>query len=132
MTRDCPECGASMLAFPVEPALREYLPGDDPGAALCPRCLTLRPVADPPAEVPDFGRVSDAYPDGSSTAVPFALLLGLLSSLAIHRDEIAALLELVERGGTDPLLALDRLADDPDVESDVDLGGRRRQLEQLL
>ncbi len=121
-----------MLAFPVEASLREYLPGEDPGAALCPRCLALRPVADPPAEVPDFGRVSDAFPDAPSAAVPFALLLGLLSSLATHRDEIAALLELVEREGVDPLLTLDRLADDPDVDSGVDLAGRRRQLEQLL
>ncbi len=121
-----------MLAFPVEPSLREYLPGEEPGAAMCPHCLTLRPVSDPPAAVPDFSRVSDAYPDGSPTAVPFALLLGLLSSLATYREEIAALLELVERGGTDPLLAIDRLADDPGVEASVDLAGRRRQLEQLL
>jgi hypothetical protein len=64
--------------------------------------------------------------------VPMALLVGLLSNLALYRSEISALLERVEREGTDPLLVLDRLAHDPDVQTDLDLAGRRRQLEQLL
>jgi len=76
------------------------------------------------------GRATDtSNPDA---AVPFVLLVGLVPSLARYRSEISALLEVVERAGTDPLLALDRLADDPGVESDTDLRGRRRQLEQLL
>jgi len=49
-----------------------------------------------------------------------------------HRAEIMALYEEVERAGVDPLLVLDRLARDPDVRTDIDLAGRRRQLEQLL
>ena len=129
---DCPTCGSEALAFPVDPSLREYLPGEEPGAALCPRCLTLRPTQDPPADVPDFTTVSDAFPSNADAAVPMALLVGLLSSLALYRSEIAALLERVERNGVDPLLVVDRLADDPAVESDVDLRGRRRQLEQLI
>ena len=129
---DCPECGAEALAFPVESALREYLPGDEPGAAICTRCLSLHPVTDPPADVPDFTAISDAFPSSDDAAVPTALMLGLLSSLAMYRREIAALLERVERAGVDPLLVVDRLADDPTVESETDLRGRRRQLEQLL
>jgi hypothetical protein len=61
-----------------------------------------------------------------------ALVVGLLANLALYRSEISDLLERVERAGTDPLLVLDRLARDPDLEPAVDLTGRRRQLEQLL
>ena len=34
--------------------------------------------------------------------------------------------------GADPLLALDRLSRDPDIEPEVDLAGRRKQVAQLL
>lgn len=129
---DCPECGTETISFPVEPSLREYLPGDEPGAAICPRCLTLQPVADPPAERPDFTPIGDAFPSNDEAAVPAALMVGLLASLATYRQEISALLEQVERAGVDPLLVVDRLAEDPGVEAETDLRGRRRQLEQLL
>jgi hypothetical protein len=42
-----------------------------------------------------------------------ALVVGLLSSLAVYRQEISALLEVVERAGVDPLLVVDRLAIGP-------------------
>lgn len=129
---DCPECGAEALSFPVESSLREYLPGDEPGAAICSRCLSLQPVRDPPEEVPDFTSISDALPSSSDAAVPMALLVGLLASLATYRQEISALLERVERAGVDPLLVVDRLADDPAIECETDLRTRRRQLAQLL
>lgn len=129
---DCPECGASTLVFPVEQAYREYLPGTEPGAAICRRCLTLHPASDPPDGVPDFTAVSEAFPSNDDAAVPAALMVGLLSSLALYRQEIAALLERVERAGADPLLVVDRLADDPTLEPATDLRGRRRQLAQLL
>jgi hypothetical protein len=129
---DCPECGHDTVLFAVEPALREYLPGEEPGASLCPHCLAVRPVTEPPETAPDFSPLGDAFPGEGPAAVPMALLLGLLSSLALYREEIAALLERVERAGTDPLLVLDRLAADPSIESQVDLGRRRHQLEQLL
>jgi len=129
---DCPECGSETVAFAVPADLREYLPGEEPGAALCTVCLALRPAADPPADTPDFDRVSDGLPSDAAAAVPLALLVGLLSSLVTNRAEISALLERVERAGTDPLLALDRLAADPAIDADVDLRTRRRQLEQLL
>jgi hypothetical protein len=129
---DCPDCGHEALAFPVPPELRDGLPGEAPGAALCTHCLTLHPVSDPPADRPDFQRVSDAFPTNPDAAVPMALLVGLLSNLALYRAEISDLIARVERAGTDPLLVLDRLARDPAVESDHDLSGRRTQLEQLL
>ncbi|WP_275882395.1 DUF6276 family protein [Halorhabdus sp. BNX81] len=129
---DCPACGSRMLAFAVPADLREYLPGEDPGAAICPRCLELRPVADPPEESSDFRRIDDSFPAESEAAIPMALVVGLLSSLAIHRQEISALLANVERAGVDPLLVIDRLSIADGVEPSVDLEGRRRQLEQLL
>ena len=129
---DCPDCGAETLSFPVPAELREFLPGDEPGAAICTRCLALHPVPDPPADQPDFQSVSTAFPGSTDAAVPMALLVGLLENLALYRAEISDLLARVERAGTDPLLVLDRLAYDEDVDADVDLAGRRTQLEQLL
>lgn len=123
---DCPDCGAAMVAFAVPPALREHLPGEERAAAICPSCLALRPAEEPDAE-PAFERFGDAFPTGEG-AVPMALLLGLLDSLALYRRDVAALLERVERAGADPFLVLDRLDADPDF----DLGRRRHQLEQLL
>lgn len=128
----CPACGGEQLSFPVSPALREYLPGDAPGASLCRRCLTMRPETDPPEAVPDFTAVSDAFPTNEAAAVPVALLVGLLDSLAVHRQEITALLEEAERAGTDPLLVVDRLDGAFGDDAAVDLGRRRRQLEQFL
>lgn len=129
---DCPECGAETLAFLVPAELRTALPGDDPGVTLCRRCLTIRPVADPPEGTPDFQAVSDAFPSNPDAALPMVLLVGLVENLALNRSEIADLLSRVERAGADPLLVLDRLDRDPGLDPAADLGGRRRQLEQLL
>jgi len=129
---DCPDCMAGTLAFPVPAEYRSLLPGEEPGAALCRQCLSLYPEPDPPGEPPEFRRVSDAFPANPDAAVPVALVVGLLDSLALYRSEIGDLLAAAERAGTDPLLVLDRLARDPDLEPAVDLAGRRRQLEQLM
>ena len=119
------------MAFAVPADLREYLPEETAFAALCTRCLTLEPVESAPEGPPDFEAVGDAFPDGEAGAA-MALAVGLLDSLALYRSEIAALLERVERGGTDPLLVLDRLATDPDVDPAFDVDRRRTQAEQLL
>lgn len=129
---DCLECDSEAVAFGVPASYREFLPGDEPGAALCTRCLALRPAGDAREGAPNFDAVSDAVPDNPEAAVPLALMLGLLENLALYRAEISSLLADVECAGVDPLLVLDRLADDPDVEATADLRGRRRQLEQLL
>ncbi|WP_181686337.1 DUF6276 family protein [Halorhabdus salina] len=129
---DCPDCGGALLAFQVPPDQQEYLPGEEPGAAICSRCLRLLPVEDPPAEPPDFRAIDDSFPGEAEAAIPMALVVGLLSSLAVYRQEISALLEVVERAGVDPLLVVDRLAIAEGIETSIDLEGRRRQLEQLL
>ena len=129
---ECPTCGATTVAFAVPEGLAAYLPGAEDGAALCTRCLSLHPVDSAPDGDPSFEAVSDAFPSNPDAAVPMALLVGLVENLALYRAEISDLLELVERAGTDPLLVLDRLACDPDIEAETDLAGRRRQLEQLL
>lgn len=127
---ECQECSAATVSFTVPEEYDSYLPGEEEFVALCTRCLAVQPAAEPESE-PDFERVSDGFPSGEAS-IPLALLLGLLGNLALYRSEITELLDAVERAGTDPLLALDRLARDPDIETDLDLSGRRRQLEQLL
>lgn len=131
----CPDCGVRTVVFAVPEEFEECVPGTTPAVGLCPRCLGLFPAdssrdsvpADPP-----FEEISDSFPSNPDAAVAMALLVGLLENLALYRSEISQLLERVERAGTDPLLVLDRLATDPDVETDLELRGRRRQLEQLL
>jgi len=129
---ECTTCGAATVTFAVPEELTPYLPGSESAAALCTRCLALHPVEDDPEEAPSFAAISDAFPTDPDAALPMALLIGLLGNLALYRSEISDLLERVERAGTDPLLTLDRLAADPEVEAEVNLAGRRRQLEQLL
>lgn len=127
---DCPDCGEAMVAFSVPPDLVRHLPGEaageEPVAAVCPSCLAMRP-ADAPDGTPAFDRFGDGFPTGEA-AVPMALLVGLLDSLALHRGDVAALLERVERAGVDPLLVVARLSAEPGY----DLERRRHQLQQLL
>ena len=129
---DCPDCGAPLLPFSVPSDLQPFLPGEETAAAICRRCLALHPVEEAVSERPDFQQVSDAFPASEEAALPMALLVGLLPNLALYRAEISELLARVERAGSDPLLVLDRLAHDDAIETDLDLAGRRRQLEQLL
>jgi hypothetical protein len=133
----CPECGSEQVAFRVPPDLREYLPEETDAVAICTHCLTLVPESDAEPDVddrdetPDFSTIGDAFPTGEA-GVAMALAVGLLDRLALYRSEIAALLERVERGGSDPLLVLDRLDADSGVEPNFDLARRRSQVEQLL
>ncbi|MDT3437061.1 DUF6276 family protein [Haloarcula sp. 1CSR25-25] len=128
----CPDCGGDLVSFPVPADLQQLLPGNAPGASVCRSCLALQPETEPPAAAPDFTSLAGAIPDDDCAAVPLVLLVGLLDSLAMHREEITALLERVEREGVDPLLVLDRLDASFGEAAHVDLGRRRRQLEQLL
>lgn len=128
---DCPDCGTDPVAFAVPERLREFVPGDEAAVALCPDCLTLQPTTGVSGE-PSFERIHPSFPTDPEAAIPMALLLGLLDELALYRSEVAALLERVERAGVDPLLVLSRLAMDAQLDSEVDLDARRRQLEQLL
>jgi hypothetical protein len=128
----CPECGAETLSFPVPEDVRDLLPDERAGAAVCTRCLFVTPEDDPPADLPDFAAASDALPRDPERAVTVVCLLALLDSLALYRSEIEGLAREAERAGVDVLLVLDRLGADPDLEPHLDLGRRRRQLEQLL
>ncbi|WP_227375144.1 DUF6276 family protein [Haladaptatus halobius] len=128
---NCPECGDDRLPFAVPPDLREHVPSEPASVFICPRCLSLDPVENPETELTDFSRISDVLPDDGEAAAAMALAAALLSSLALHRRRIDPLLDRVERAGIDPLLVLDRLADDPELEPNFDIESRRRQLLQL-
>ena len=119
-----------MVAFDVPERYREHAPESSPHAALCPECLTLSPAEAAPAD-PRFDRISDAFPTDDA-AVPLALAVGSLDSLALNRSDIEALLEAVAESGTDPLLVLDRLQVQGGVDPVFDLDRRRHQVEQLF
>ncbi|MDG5820838.1 DUF6276 family protein [Natronococcus sp. A-GB7] len=131
----CSACGSdATIALSLSAEYRDYAPSNATAIGVCTRCLTVDPIgsdADPTIE-PDFSRISDAFPTRSERAVPLLLAIDLSSSLATNRSAIESLLEDVERAGTDPLLAIDRLLADPTLEPAVDLERRRHQLEQLL
>ncbi|WP_137289288.1 DUF6276 family protein [Natronorubrum halophilum] len=127
----CSVCNEPTIAFSIPEEYREYASAESPAATCCTRCLTVEPADGEVLEEPDFTRVSNAFPTGEA-AIPLALALGLCSSLATNRAAIEELLEAVERAGTDPLLVLDRLLDDPEIEPRIDLERRRHQLEQFL
>ncbi|WP_254531852.1 DUF6276 family protein [Natrinema gelatinilyticum] len=131
----CSQCGSSQIQFSVPDEHRGYAPSEAAFVSVCPHCLTLEPMTDEEGTAnsdPDFSRISDAFPIRPERAIPLVLALGLCSSLATNRTAIETLLREVERAGTDPLLVLDRLGDDPSVEPAIDLERRRHQLEQLL
>lgn len=128
---DCQACGSPTIVYAVPEEYRQSLPEPVPGAATCTECLALQPVENPPSGTPDFQRISDAFPSDAAAGLPMALAVGLLSSLALNRSEIASLFEAVEHAGTDPMLVVDRLLEDRSLSPHVDLGARRRQLEQL-
>lgn len=129
---NCPNCGTEMFAFSVPPALREHLSDDSAAAATCPNCLHLAQAGDAPAESLEFTRISEALPEQTEPATAMVLAVGLLSSLALNRDRVLALFERVERAGVDPLLVLDRLADDPSLDPETDLRRRKAQLLQFM
>jgi hypothetical protein len=129
---DCPACGSPAIAFEIPAAFSDCTPADAPAAALCTRCLRLSPVDDATElGTPDFTRLSQSFPTGRE-GIAMALLTGLLDSLATYHDEIEGLVETLERAGTDPLLVLDRLDREPEIDPAVPLDKRRHQLQQVL
>lgn len=127
---DCPNCGAPMVSFPVPAEFREHAPEESDHAAICPECLTLSAAESAPP-TPRFDRITSTFPEDEA-AVPLAIAIGLLDSLALHRRDIEPLLVAVEEAGTDPLLVLDRLRAQGGVDAVFDIERRREQLEQLL
>lgn len=127
----CPSCGGETVAFPIPEGVREHLPDDRAGAAICTRCLTVTPDDDPPDDHPAFSERVPGFPDGETGAV-VACLLALVDSLALYRSEVSALADAAERRGVDVLLLVDRLDAAEGVDPHFDVPRRSRQLEQLL
>jgi len=128
----CPRCDAETVVVGVPEAYADHLPEGESAIAVCQRCLTVTPQADPPATDGDLQSASEAFPADPDAAIPMALAVGLMDSLAHHRRSIERLFEGVAEAGSDPMLTLERLAEDRELEPAVDLGARHRQLEQLL
>lgn len=140
---DDPGADAEPVRFAVPEDLRAYAPDGAAVAAVDPRTLAVAAVAPTDATAdgptpdgaslddPPFDRVHPAFPTGRA-GVATALLLRSLESLALRREAAVALVDAAEAAGGDPLLALDRLADDPDLDPVVDLARRRRQLAEFL
>ena len=127
----CSECRSDTVSFAVPAELAEYAPGGGDAAAICTSCLNVQP-ADAAERDAELTRVSEAFAVDEESAVEMALVVGLLSSLALNRSEIETLLERVEDRGTDPMLVLEELERDTGLRPAVAIGRRRRQLEQLL
>lgn len=128
---DCPNCGARTVVFDVPKAYREHVPEEAARAALCPECLTLTAAED--AELaPQFEWISSAFPTDEAAAVPLAIAIGLLDSLALNRRSLEELIPAAEAAGADTLLLLDRLHVQGGVDPEFDIDRRRHQLEQLL
>jgi hypothetical protein len=117
------------VAFEVPESLREHAPDGSSAAAVCSRCLRRLEAEEASAD-PDFGRISEEFPTGEA-GVAMALAVGYLDSLALHRRDIDALFDVVEREGTDPLLVLDRLSTQGSLQPAADIPRRRHQIEQL-
>lgn len=129
---DCPNCRVPMVVFEVPERFREHAPEESSRAAICPECLTLATAEDASGPTdPRFDRISDAFPTDSA-AVPLALAIGLLDSLALNRRDIETLLDAVADAGTDPLLVFDRLYAQGGVDPAFDFERRRHQIEQLF
>lgn len=127
---ECPNCRARAIVFDVPVEYREHAPKEAARLGLCPECLALTPADGAPVEA-RFELISSAFPDGDA-AVPLAMGLGLLDSLALNRASIEALFRAAESAGADPLLLLDRLHVQGGVDPSFDIDRRRHQLEQLL
>lgn len=124
----CPRCESATTSLTVPDSLTEYAPGD--AVAVCTHCLTLEPVTAADS-VADLDRISEALPEGEA-GVASLLLVDLLESLATNRPVIEEVVAELEAAGTDPMLILEELATDPELEPAIDLGRRSHQLEQLV
>jgi len=142
----CPHCDTAVVTFHVPEDLRSHAPEEATTASICPGCLVVGAVegdgvADPDEDAaaagdaaPEFDRVHGSFPDGEG-GVAFALLIGTLPSIALHRESASALRERAEREGVDTALAFDRLVEavhEADIVPEFDLERRVRQLDSLL
>jgi hypothetical protein len=128
----CPECDGERRRLPVPDELREHAPGGGPAVVVCTTCLRAWSPADAPDVPPgEPGDVSGALPASDGAAAAVLLWAARASSLAGNQAALEALFAAVERAGADPRLALERLADDPELAPAVDLRRRLTQFEGL-
>jgi hypothetical protein len=127
----CSNCRSDTVAFTVPEDVSEFAPGNGSAAAICTSCLNVYAVESADEDA-DLTAVSEAFDVDDEAAVEMALVVGLLSSLALNRSKIETLLERVEDQGVDPMLVLEELEADPGLKPTVAIGRRRSQLEQLM
>ncbi len=133
MAVECSNCRADSVPFRVPESLRDHRAVNGDWATICRVCLTVDELDTEPTAEESLHAVSEAFPSDPPAAAGIAVLLGLLESLALNRPDIEAVVEHLEsEHGVDPMLVLDRLADDPDLSPAIALDRRRHQLEQLL
>jgi hypothetical protein len=125
----CPVCNAAVVTFAVPEEYRGHLPAETGHAGLCSRCLRLHPAEEGGG---DFGQLGEEFPADPDVAVPMAIAIGLLDSLALNRRDIEALLDVVIDAGVDPILVVDRLQTQGSTDPAVDLNRRMEQLQQLI
>ncbi|CAI48225.1 small CPxCG-related zinc finger protein [Natronomonas pharaonis DSM 2160] len=128
---NCPSCDVPLVVFDVPVTYRDYIPEGAERAGLCPECLALAAAEDAAAES-RFERITSSFPTDEDAAVPLAIAVGLLDSLALNRQALEELLTDVESAGVDPLLVLDRLHVQGGTNPEFDIERRRHQLTQLL
>mgnify|MGYP006283160931 CR=1 FL=1 len=128
----CSECRGDVTAFEVPADLREFAPGD--AATICTQCLTVA-AADPanarPAEEVRFEDIVESFPPGTA-GVRMALVVGMLSSLALNRSNAGTVVEDLAADDVDAMLILEDLEGEGSLQPRVAIGRRRRQLEQLM
>ncbi len=121
-----------MTVFEVPADLREFAPGD--AASICTQCLTVT-AADPanaqPAGEVRFEDIVESFPP-ETAGVRMALVVGMLSSLALNRSNIETLVEDLAADGVDAMLILEDLEGEGSLQPRVAIGRRRKQLEQLM
>ncbi|WP_227133828.1 DUF6276 family protein [Halorubellus salinus] len=128
----CSECRGDVTVFEVPADLREFAPGD--AASICTQCLTVT-AADPanaqPAGEVRFEDIVESFPP-ETAGVRMALVVGMLSSLALNRSNIETLVEDLAADGVDAMLILEDLEGEGSLQPRVAIGRRRKQLEQLM
>ena len=130
---DCVVCGGETVIGPVPDDCRDLVAGDTGTVLVCRRCLAIEPTDESITEMtPVVTDISSALPSDAEAAVAVVILVELLESLALNRREIETVVDYLERNGVDPLLALDRLANERRTTDRVDLDRRQHQLAQVL
>jgi hypothetical protein len=128
----CSECRGDVIAFTVPGDLREYAPGD--AATICTQCLDVH-AANPEnaqdASTVMFEEIVESFPN-ETAGVRMALVVGLLSSLALNRSDIETLVESLATDGIDAMLVLEDLESTSGLQPQIAIGRRRNQLEQLM